>query len=131
MPSSGSKRHAPTHAVRVRVRKRRVTHQNPHRGPSVERFLREEGLYEDASVLAIKEVLIFQIDEVMKRQGLTKAELARRMRTSRSAVDRLLDPTSESVTLSTLFRAAAALDSDLRIELRSRSSETPRRRTGT
>jgi predicted XRE-type DNA-binding protein len=94
--------------------------ENPHRGSSVEDFLREEGLYEAASARAIKEVLAWQIEREMERQGTSKAEMARLMRTSRSALDRLLDPENESVTLSTLFRAAAALGSDLGVELKSR-----------
>jgi len=94
--------------------------ENPHRGSSVEGFLREEGLYEAASARAIKEVLAWQIEREMERQGISKAEMARLMRTSRSALDRLLDPENESVTLSTLFRAAAALGSNLGVELKSR-----------
>ena len=94
--------------------------EHPHRGSSVEDFLREEGLYEAASARAIKEVLAWQIEREMERQGISKAEMARLMKTSRSALDRLLDPENESVTLSTLFRAAAALGSDLGVELKSR-----------
>lgn len=60
----------------------------------------------------------------MAREGITKAEMARRMATSRAAVDRLLDPGNPSVTLATLFRAATALEAELRIEL----AERPRTR---
>ena len=97
---------------------RRRSRANPHRGSSVEGFLREEGLYEEASARAIKEVLAWQIEQEMERQGIPKAELARRMGTSRSALDRLLDPENESVTLGTLLRAAAALGSELSVQLR-------------
>ena len=106
--------------AKVAVRASRRPRENPHRGSSVEDFLREEGLYEAASARAIKEVLAWQIEREMERQGISKAEMARLMRTSRSALDRLLDPENESVTLSTLFRAAAALGSDLGVELKPR-----------
>jgi predicted XRE-type DNA-binding protein len=106
--------------AKVVVPARQRSRENPHRGSSVEAFLREEGLYEAASARAIKEVLAWQIEREMERQGISKAEMARLMRTSRSALDRLLDPENESVTLSTLFRAAAALGSDLGVELKSR-----------
>lgn len=106
--------------AKVAVPARQRSRENPHRGSSVEAFLREEGLYEAASARAIKEVLAWQIEREMERQGISKAEMARLMRTSRSALDRLLDPENESVTLSTLFRAAAALGSELGVELRSR-----------
>lgn len=58
----------------------------------------------------------------MKREGITKADMARRMATSRAALDRLLDPANGSVTLATLFRAASALGSDLKVELKDRRS---------
>jgi len=106
--------------AKVVVPARRRSRGTPHRGSSVEDFLREEGLYEAASARAIKEVLAWQIEREMERQGISKAEMARLMKTSRSALDRLLDPENESVTLSTLFRAAAALGSDLGVELKSR-----------
>lgn len=110
----------PSEAPRARKSNRKPRGINPHRGPSVERFLREEGLYEEASARAIKEVLVLQVRAAMKRQGITKVEMAGRMGTSRAALDRLLDSANESVTLGTLFRAASALGADLRVELRGR-----------
>ena len=104
-------------AVRVEPRSR-SRKGNRHRGASVESFLREEGLYQSASTQAIKEVLAWQIHQAMERQGISKAEMARLMGTSRSALDRLLDPRNESLALATLFRAAAALGCELRVELR-------------
>ena len=95
-----------------------MTPQNPHFGSSLDDFLREEGILEEARSIAVKEALVFQIEQAMKREKITKAEMARRMRTSRAALDRLLDPKNVSVTLQTLFRAAHAVGSDLRIELR-------------
>lgn len=117
---------------RARATRARPTRKvNPRSGPSLERFLREEGIYEEAKARAVKEVLVLQIEALMARNGITKAEMARRMATSRAALDRLLDPASASVTLSTLFRAASALGVELRIELAERPrarGRQPRRR---
>ena len=97
--------------------RRAVPSRNPREGSTLESFLKEEGVYEDASALAIKEVLAWQIARAMKHQKIAKAEMARRMGTSRSALARLLDPKNEAVTLSTLFRAASVLGAELRVEL--------------
>jgi len=95
-----------------------MTTQNPHTGSSLDDFLREEGILEEARSIAVKEALAWQVEQAMKREKITKAEMARRMHTSRAALDRLLDPKNVSVTLQTLFRAAHAVGSDLHIELR-------------
>ena len=86
-------------------------------GSDFDDFLRDEGLLEDAEAVAAKRVIAFQIAREMKECGITKAELARRMKTSRPAVDRLLDPANPSVTLATLERAAAAVGKRLKLEL--------------
>ena len=86
-------------------------------GSAFDAFLREEGLLDDAEAVAAKRVIAFQISQEMERCHLTKSEMAQRMRTSRPAVDRLLDPANHSVTLSTLERAATAVGKRLRIEL--------------
>ena len=85
-------------------------------GPSFDAFLKEEGIYEEVTARAIKRVIARQLDALMTDQGLTKAELARRMSTSRAQLDRLLDPEIESVTLGTLTRAARAVGRQLRME---------------
>lgn len=90
--------------------------KNRHIGSSFDDFLSEEGLLADAEAVAIKRVLAYQLAVMMKEQRITKSELARRMRTSRSALDRLLDPQNASVTLQTLERAAQALGKRLRVE---------------
>ena len=95
-----------------------MVNENPHIGSSLDDFLREEGILEEARSIAVKEALAWQVEQAMKREKITKAEMARRMHTSRAALDRLLDPKNVSVTLQTLFRAAHAVGSDLRIELR-------------
>ena len=86
-------------------------------GSSFDEFLKEEGIYEEVTARAIKRVIARQLDGLMREQGLTKSELARRMRTSRAQLDRLLDPENDSVTLDTLARAARAVGRQLRMEL--------------
>ncbi len=87
-----------------------------HIGSSLDDFLQEEGIYEETQALAIKEVVVWQLTEAMEKQSLTKTRLAIMLKTSRSQVDRLLDPTRD-VTLSTLQRAAALVGRKLQIEL--------------
>ncbi len=86
-------------------------------GSSLDDFLKEEGIYEEVTARAIKRVIARQLDVLMEEEGLTKTELARRMKTSRAQLDRLLDPHNESVTLGTLARAAQAVGRQLRMEL--------------
>ena len=80
-------------------------------------FLASQGMLEEAEDVAIKRVLAWQIAETMKNQGITKSAMAQSMKTSRRQLDRLLDPDNQSVTLSTLRRAASAIGRTLRIEL--------------
>ena len=86
-------------------------------GSSFDDFLKQEGIYEAVSARAIKRVIARQLDALMRDQGITKSELAKRMETSRAQLDRLLDPENESVTLATLTRAAQAVGRQLRMEL--------------
>lgn len=90
--------------------------KNRHLGSSFDEFLKTDGLLADVEAVAIKRVVAMQLARMMKKQRITKAELARRMKTSRSALDRLLDPQNASVTLQTLERAAQALGKRLRVE---------------
>ena len=87
-----------------------------HLGSDFDSFLEEEGLLAEAEAVAVKRVVAYQIAQLMKEMNLTKTAMARRMETSRAALDRLLDPTNESVTLYTLERAALVLGKRLRIE---------------
>jgi len=91
--------------------------KNPYLGESFDSFLKEEGIYERVQTTAIKRVLAMQLEEAMKEQNLTKVEMARRMKTSRVQLDRLLDPENDSVTLATLRRAAAIVGREVRLEL--------------
>jgi antitoxin HicB len=91
--------------------------KNARIGSSLNDFLKEEGILEKARATALKEALAWQVQKAMKRAKINKVEMARRMKTSRAALDRLLDPGNASVTLQTLCRAARAIGRDLRIEL--------------
>jgi antitoxin HicB len=86
-------------------------------GSSFEGFLRDEGILEETTAAAIKSVLAWQLTNAMRKQGLTKNELAARMRTSRSQLDRVLDPENDRVQLDTVIKAARALGRELRMEL--------------
>ena len=86
-------------------------------GSSFDSWLREEGVYQEVTTTAIKRVLARQVAAAMKEKNLSKAEMARRMHTSRAALDRLLDPEYSAITLSTLQRAATAVGRELRLEL--------------
>ena len=94
-----------------------VTRKTPHIGSSFEDFLTKEGLADDANVHAIKRVVAWQIAQAMQEQQITKAEMAKRMRTSRAHLDRLLDPDNDRVQLDTVQRAATAVGRKLRVEL--------------
>jgi len=88
-----------------------------HIGSDLDDFLRDDGLLDDAESVAAKRVIAFQIAREMERAHISRSELARRMKTSRSAVERLLDPANPSVTLSTLERAASAVGKRLTVQL--------------
>ncbi len=88
-----------------------------HNGSNFDDFLQEEGLLADVEATAIKRVVAYQIELEMQKSKLSKTALAQKMHTSRSALDRLLDPDNVSVTLQTLERAALALGKRLKVEL--------------
>lgn len=85
-------------------------------GSTLDDFLKGDGVFEETQVLAVKEVLVWQLIEAMRERSLSKSRLAAMLKTSRSQVDRLLDPTRD-VTLSTLQRAAAIVGRKVQIEL--------------
>jgi antitoxin HicB len=90
--------------------------KNPHWGSTVDDFLKEEGVLEEFRVIAIKEVIAWQIQQAMKKKKLSKSKMAKLMDTSRAQLDRLLDPKQGNVTLETLHRAAHVLGRELRIQ---------------
>ena len=90
---------------------------NPHIGSTLEDFLKEEGIFEDATNHAVKRLLAWQVEKAMQEQRITKVEMARRMGTSRVHLDKLLDPENDKVQLDTVQRAAAAIGRQVRLEL--------------
>jgi predicted XRE-type DNA-binding protein len=82
---------------------------NRHLGSDFDHFLEAEGLLEESTAIAVKRVIAWQIMQAMEAQNLTKTVLANKMRTSRAALNRLLDETDTSLTLNTLVRAASVL----------------------
>jgi DNA-binding Xre family transcriptional regulator len=93
-----------------------VKTRNKHRGSSFEDFLKQEGLLEDVQAAAFKRALALNVNDLMKAKRINKSAMAARMRTSRAAVHRLLDPKNTSVTLATLDRAARSLGCKVKIE---------------
>lgn len=83
---------------------------NKHIGSTFDDFLDDEGIREDVENTAVKKIIAFGMRDAMREKGLTKTEMAARMGTSRAAVDRLLNPLNDSVTLASLTKAADVLD---------------------
>lgn len=88
-----------------------------HIGSDFDDFLRDEGALDEAEAVATKRVIAYQLTQEMERANISQSELARRMKTSRSSVERLLDPSNPSVTLVTLERAASAIGKRLKVQL--------------
>jgi DNA-binding Xre family transcriptional regulator len=91
--------------------------KNKHRGSSFESFLKKERLHEEVHAAALKRAVALKVHDLMRRQRMNKSAMAARMRTSRAAIHRLLDPENTSVTLATLNRAARSLGRRVKIEL--------------
>ncbi len=91
--------------------------EDKHIGSSLEEFLQDEGRLEETRQVAVKRVLAWQLQEAMKAQHLNKVEMAKRLKTSRAQLDRLLDPDNDKVQLDTLNRAAAVVGKHIRLEL--------------
>ncbi|MBI4906837.1 MAG: XRE family transcriptional regulator [Acidobacteria bacterium] len=91
-----------------------------HSGSSFDSFLEEEGMREEVEAVAIKRVLAWQLQQEMQQQNKTKQAMARELHTSRSQLDRLLDPLNLSVSLETMARAAKVLGKSLVISIRDR-----------
>ena len=89
----------------------------PHMGSTLDDLLEEDGTLAEAHAVAIKRTLAWQLSRTMAAENLSKSEMARRMRTSRAALNRLLDPDNPSVTLLTLDKAAAVLGKRLTVDL--------------
>jgi antitoxin HicB len=88
-----------------------------HRGSHFRDFLKEEGILEEVEERAMKKALALQLEKLIATNQITKTEMAVRMKTSRAVVDRLLDASNPSLTISTLGKAARALGRKIKIEL--------------
>lgn len=87
-----------------------------HMGSSIDDFLKEEGIFDEAQAQAVKEVVAWQLAEAMRKKKISKTRMARLLNTSRTQVDRLLDPRND-ITLSSLQRAAAMVGRRVTIHL--------------
>lgn len=87
-----------------------------HMGSGIDSFLKEEGVFEETQVQAIKEVVAWQLAEAMKEKNISKSKMATLLKTSRTQVDRLLDPNND-ITLGSLQRAAAMVGRRVNVEL--------------
>ena len=87
-----------------------------HMGSSIDDFLKEEGIFEESQAQAVKEVVAWQLAEAMKKKNISKNKMATLLKTSRTQVDRILDPKND-ITLRSLQRAAAMVGLRLTIEL--------------
>jgi antitoxin HicB len=94
-----------------------MKNSNPHIGSSFDDFLEEEKLLAEASEIAIKRVIAWQLQQEIESKNMTKTSVAKAMGTSRAAVDRLLDPNNTSMTLLTLSKAARILGKSIKIDL--------------
>ena len=85
------------------------TSKNAHRGGDFREFLEEEGILPEVEILALKRVVAIELQQILEDERITKTQLAARMKTSRAALDRILDPTNPSLTIASLGKTAAAL----------------------
>ena len=95
--------------TRITMNGKKTRKRADHSGSTFDSFLEQEGIREEVEAVAIKRVLAWQLERAMQKQQKTKQAMARQLRTSRSQLDRLLDPRNVSVTLDTITRAARAL----------------------
>ena len=91
--------------------------KNPHIGSSLDSFLKEDGTYDDIVALVIKEKIAFQLKQRMAARKISVNGMAKAMNTSRTQINRLLDPRNGNVTLATLQKAAAIVGRVVRLEL--------------
>ncbi len=88
-----------------------------HLGSDFDQFLNEEGLLAETEAVAAKRIIAFQIEQEMKKKGISKIRMATKMHTSRSSLDRVLDPDNISITLQTLEKVASVLGKKIKIQL--------------
>ena len=88
-----------------------------HLGTSLDEYLKSEGILEKTEAFAVKRALALQLISILEKDDITQTELARRMQTSKAAINRLLDPKKPSITLNTLMKVAHALDRNIQISI--------------
>ncbi len=91
--------------------------KNKHLGSSFEDYLKDQGTFEGSTAIAVKRVLAWQLEQAMEKEQLSKNQMAKAMNTSRSQLDRILDPDNNKIQIDTLMSAAKVLGRELRIEL--------------
>lgn len=94
-----------------------MSKKNPSRGSTFSAFLKDEGTYDETNAVAVKRVLAFQLEQAMEKEHLSKNQMAKRMKTSRSQLDRILDPENPNIQLDTIMKAASVLGRELHLEL--------------
>lgn len=92
-----------------------INSANRHHGSIFDSFLDEEAILEETEALAIKKVIVYEVEKIMAAEQLSKTKMAQRMHTSRSAIERLLDPVNTSITLNTLIKAAHAVGKKIEV----------------
>lgn len=102
----------------------KTTKPNPHAGSSFDDFLKEDGIYEEVQASALKRALSEQLMDAMQSNNITKVSMAQRMATSRSQLDRVLDPSNLSIQLDTLIKAANAVGRTVEIRLKTTPHRT-------
>jgi antitoxin HicB len=94
-----------------------VMRDNPHFGTTLDSYLQSEGILEHTQAVALKRVIAYQLQDILKQQNLTQADLARKMHTSKAAINRLLNPDNTSVTLHTLLKAVHVLGKKISLSI--------------
>ena len=100
-----------------RLKKRKTNGTHDHTGSTFDSFLEEEGIREEVEAVGVKRILVWQLEQAMKQQKKTKQAMARALHTSRSQLDRLLDPQNTAVTINTTARVARLLKKRLVLRL--------------
>lgn len=95
-----------------------MARSNPHTGSRFDDFLKDQGIFDEVQARALKRALAEQLEESMQDEKLTKLQMAKRMATSRSQLDRVLDPDNVSVQLDTLIKAARAVGKEVEIKIK-------------
>lgn len=94
-----------------------MSKKNPNRGSAFSEFLKDERSYDHTTAVAVKRVLAFQLEQAMQKEHISKNQMAKRMNTSRSQLDRILDPDNPNIQLDTIMKAASVLGRELHLEL--------------